>query len=101
MKTKMKTNDISELSKYVVSKSSEIDLIYKDMCSLIEGIQEVWVGDDSRTFVTNALNIIKQEKRNNKKLQSFGEKLEVVSKDYKEIENAWLEKLKMEILDNE
>ena len=101
MKTKIKTNDISELSKFVISKSSEIDAIYKDLCSLIESVTDSWTGDDSKTFVTNALNIIKKEKRTNKKLQKFGENLEVVSKEYKEIENSWLENLKMENLNNE
>lgn len=101
MKVKIKPNEISELSKYVISKSSEIDSIYKDMCTIVESVTNSWVGDDSKTFVENALNNIKKEKRKNKKLQEFGEKLETISKDYKEFENKWVENIKMENLDNE
>ena len=101
MRTKIKTSDISELSKFVISKSSEIDSVYKDMCTTVESISDIWVGDDSKTFVENALNSIKREKRENKKLQSFGEKLGVVSKECKDMENSWLENMKMENMSNE
>ena len=101
MKTKINVTNISDLAKYIISKSEELDSIYRDINSLIETIPSIWIGNDSNEFVEVAINDIKIEKNKNKKLKKFGENLEIVSKDYKELESNWQENLKRESLDNE
>ena len=97
MRTKIKPNEIGELSKYVISKCDELDSLYNNFETIIDSISSTWIGDDSKEFITVADNDIKNEKNKNKKLRKFGEELGTVSKDYINQENAWVLDLKREI----
>lgn len=101
MKVKIKPSEISELSDYVISKCSELDDTYKDINTLINSLSDIWIGNDSKEFIENAINDIVIEKNKNNNIKKFGENLKVISKDFQEQEVNWAEQIKRENLDNE
>ena len=101
MKTKMKINELSDLSNYIIAKSDELDSIYKDINTIIESVSNIWVGNDSKEFVEVATQDVKTEKEKDKKIRKFGENLATVAKAYKEQETNWAENIKRESLDHE
>jgi len=100
MKTKIKYNDLNDLSKYIIDKSKEIDSIFQDISKLINSVDNIWTGKDSRDFIDVATTNINMEINNNKKLKKYGEDLAVIANDYKELENSFNDQIKKETVDN-
>lgn len=101
MKTNIKINDIDELSKYIATKSEEIDSTFDNISETISLVSDAWNGKDSKEFVEEAKKNINNVKEKNNKLKTFSDNLSVVSKDYSEVQNSWIEQLKRERFGNE
>lgn len=101
MKTNIKYNEIMNLSKEVITKSQEIDLLFTNIEEIIDSVKTAWNGKDSEEFIKASKDNIKEEKEKNKRLYKFGENLELVANDYIEIDNAFYEEVKKESLGNE
>ena len=101
MKIKINTEEVNELSKYIVSKSEEIKSIYGDIEKEIENVSSAWVGNDSKEFAKAAREDIKNEMNKTGIIKKFGEELACVSKDFKDQESSWVEHIKRENVNNE
>ena len=101
MKTNIKYNEIKDLSKEVVSKSQEIDLIFSNIEEIIDSVESAWNGKDCEEFIKASKESIKEEKVKNQRLNKFGENLELVANDYIEIDNRFYNDVKKESLGNE
>ena len=101
MKTNIKYNEIKEISKEIVAKSQEIDLLFTNIEEIIDSVESAWNGKDCSEFIKTAKENIKEEKERNKRLSKFGENLEIVSNDYIELDNNFYNEVKKESLGNE
>lgn len=100
MKTKIKYNELKDLSEYILSKSEEIDLDYQEIDKIIDSVSGAWSGTDSKEFIEEAKKTITEDKEKVNNLKKFGENLNTVSNDYIQVENKFLERVKKESLDN-
>ena len=100
MKTKIKYNELNDLSEYILSKSEEIDLDYQEIDKIIDSVSGAWSGIDSKEFIEEAKKTITEDKEKVNNLKKFGENLNTVSNDYIQVENKFLERVKKESLDN-
>lgn len=100
MKTKIKYNELKELSNFILTKSDEILNEYQEIDKIIDSVMYAWNGSDSKEFISEAKKNIVEEKEKVSNIKSFGEKLGTISSDYNQIDNKFLDNIKKESLDN-
>ena len=100
MKTKIKYNELKEISDFIISKSDEIVLEYQEIDKIIDSVSNAWNGKDSKEFIEEAKKTVSEEKAKVDNLKKFGDNLAIISNDYVQLENNFLEKMKKESLDN-